>query len=638
MSLFGLFDSGKSALFASQIGLATTSHNIANASTPGYTRQKVLFEPADAMILGGTLVGRGVVAGTIERDYDRFIQAQLLGQQQNYGRSYALEQELSQLEQIFNELEGFGLSTQLDSFFNAWQDVSNDPEGIPQRTVLLQETDALIQKAVKMEANITNQLGYINDNISDIVNDINAIATNIASLNIDIRKVEGVSGAEKANDLRDSREKLLNDLAELISFNSFEDTDGISIIVGGHALVTSDGTNTLSVSVNTEGNNELYLAGSNLTTRITNGQLGGLLAVRDDIESTSLNSMRKLIAAVINEVNMVHAKGFGLDTQASDFTITDITADQFPSTVGSINTATITDFTSFVPGDYQIDINATQDGYDIYKDGTLLSTVAAGGYTAGNDIVINGLTVTFTGAQAANDSFYITARGNNLFNDLSVYSLDLESSAANITSASVFNRASLTYDEYEIRFTNATTYDVYNVDDGVNVITGASYTSGNSIRFDGLEAVITDDTGAPAAGDRFLVSPLENAVQYFSAAITDPYKIAASSTSTGIPGNNINALNMINLAQTQLSDLDSSTMTSYYSQIVSVAGSRSNAAIDNLKFDENLLSRLEFTRQSISGVSIDEETANLIRFQRAYQAGARLIRVADELMEILVNI
>jgi flagellar hook-associated protein 1 FlgK len=638
MSLFGLFDSGKSALISSQTALATTSHNIANASTPGYTRQKAVFTTANPFILGGNLVGRGAVVASIERDYDRFIESQLLGQQHNFGKSYALEQELSQVEQIFNEVAGYGLSTQLDSFFNAWQDVANDPEGMAQRTVLLQETNALIEKTGKMETSLKNQLRYINDNISDIAGKINTIASNIAELNVNIRKIEGVTGAEIANDLRDQRGQLLKDLGELIDFNSFEDDNGVTVIVGWHALVSNEDTNSLSVAVNVEGNTDLYLTGTNITSRITKGQIGGLLAVRDEIESTSLTTLRKLVAAVTNEVNMIHAKGFGLDTQASDFTITDITADQFPSTTGTINTATITDFTTFVPGDYQIDINAAADGYDIYKDGTLLSSVAAGGYTPGDNIVVNGLTITTTVNPVANDSFYVTAHGNNLFDDLSVYSNDLESSDANVTSATIFNRTSLTYDEYEIRFTGAAAYDVYNVSDGVNVVTGAAYVSGDSIRFDGMEVVITDDTGAPAAGDRFLISPLKNAIQNFSAAITNPDKIAASSTSTGIPGDNINALDLANLSHTEITNLDNSTVTGYYSQIVSISGSQSRTAIDNLMFDENLLSKIRATQQSISGVSIDEETANLIRYQRAYEAGARIIRTADELMEVLINL
>lgn len=539
MSLFGLFDIGRSALLASQTGISVTSNNIANVNTPGYSRQEVILEIANPVASGRGFIGRGVTVAGIRRNYDSFIQMQLLGQQQNRGRSYAINSALSEIEGVLNDQGGLGLSQPLQEFFNAWQEVSTNPEGIPQRESLLYRTRQFINAARQIEQRITSTLKNIDNTIDYTVNKVNELAERIASLNERIMQVESGLNTERALDLRDQRDSMLRELSDLIDFSYREDGNGsITITVGMRDLVSGTTVNSLS-SVAT-GNNErkIILNGIDITGRIQRGQLGGLLAVRGDIETKTLFSLRRLIASITKEVNLLHNSGYGLD--------------------GST--------------------------------------------------------------------------GNDFFNPLSLSITD-NSSGADISSATINNLSSLTLDEYDITFDSSNNYYVTNRQTGSVVTTGA-YVSGSPISFDGIEITIT---GTVTSNDKFSISPLTNAIKNFGLAVSAPEKIAASSSLSGLPGDNGNALNIYNLGSVAIGDIGD-TFMDYYRSIVTVTGTMSRAAADSLTFDENLLSEIQARRDSVSGVSLDEEAINLIRYQRSFEAAAKMIKVTDELLEMVMNL
>lgn len=539
MSLFGLFDIAKSAIFASQTALTVTSHNIANINTPGFNRREAIFAVSGPVALSGNLLGSGVTISGIRRHYDQFIQTQLWGQYQNYGSSSALNQTLSQIEQIFNEAKNIGLAVPLTDFFNAWQEVATNPEGFVQRSVLLQKANSLVLVAKQMELGITENLESINDTIDNIAERVNAIGSEIAAINGKIVQVEAGSQVESAHDLRDQRDMLLNELATLVDFSSYEDENGsMTVMVGMRNLVSAETSNSLSTSTNEEGDKDLYLDGINITGNIKKGQLGGLISVRDTIRTSSLNGLQRLIASLIQEINMLHGAGYGLD-------------------------------------------------------GTT---------------------------------------GNDFFNPLQLSTRD-SSSGADIT-ATITDPSLLTLDEYTVQFDTSGNYLVYNKQTGTLVTSGA-YVSGTPIHIDGMEIVIT---GPVTSADRFTVSPLTDVIKNFEVAITDQQKIAAASSNTALPGDNSNALLIAQLSQNAIANLGGATLFSYYGGLVSTIGSMSRAASDSLTFDGNLLSELNNRRESLSGVSLDEEAANLIRFQRSFQAGAKMIQITDELLQTLLNL
>jgi flagellar hook-associated protein 1 FlgK len=538
LSLFGLFDIAKSTIFASQAALSVTSNNIANVNTPGFSRREALFAVASPVVLSGNLLGNGVTVSGIKRYYDSFVQTQLWGQYQNYGKSYALDQALSQVEQVFNEAKSIGLAAPLTDFFNAWQEVATNPEGFAERGVLLQKANSLVLAAKQMQLGITDTLKNMNESIDTMVERVNAIASEIAAINSKIVQIEAGSQTEGSNDLRDQRDTLLNELSNLVDFNSYEDKNGsITVTVGMRNLVSGVTTNKLSTKTNEDGDKELYLDGINITENVQKGQLGGFFSVRDNIRTNSLNGLQRLIASLIKETNILHRAGYGLDG------------------------------------------------------------------TTGNDF--------FTPLQLSTRDF---------------------SSGADMTAA-ITDPAQLTLDEYNIQF-DAANYYVYNKQTGALVTSGA-YSSGNPISFDGIELIIT---GAVTSNDEFTVSPLTDVIKNFEVAITDQQKIAAASLDTKLPGDNSNALLIAQLSQNAITNLGGATFSSYYGGLVSTIGLLSKAASDSLTFDDNLLSELNNKRESLSGVSLDEEAANLIKFQRSFEAGAKMIQVTDELLQTLLNI
>jgi flagellar hook-associated protein 1 FlgK len=498
MYLFGLFDIAKSALSASQTALSVTGNNIANVNTPGFSRQEVVLDVSPAVTVQGHSLGTGVSVSGIKRYYDDFIQSQLL-----------------------------------------WQDLSTDPASQTQRTVLLQKANALVIAARRMEGGITDSLNGINNQVSSIAGNINSIATQIAALNDQIAQTGGNTASGEANNLLDQRDNLMTQLAQLTDFSSYEAGDGsVNISIGMRNLVYGNRTNALSAVKDENGDNNLYLDGIDITSRISTGQLGGLIAARGSIESGQLKDLRKVVASVVKETNLLHEGGYGLD--------------------GST--------------------------------------------------------------------------GNDFFNSLQL-SVKNDSSGGDMT-ASITDLSQVTLDGYDVTFDSSGNYHVLDKDKGTEVATGA-YVSGSPIAFDGIQVSIS---GTVTATDRFSVSPLTDAISGFGVAVSEAGKIAAAGSASSLPGDNSNALAIGQLSGNSISDLGGTTFTSFYTGIVSNIGAQSSAASDSLNFDNNLLSQLQDKRDSVSGVSLDEEATNLIKFQRSYEAGAKMIQVTDELLQTLLNL
>ena len=215
---------------------------------------------------------------------------------------------------------------------------------------------------------------------------------------------------------------------------------------------------------------------------------------------------------------------------------------------------------------------------------------------------------------------------------------DANTGGAAGTSVSISTASSLTFHDYEVRFTSSSLYNVVNTTTGATVTSGATYTSGNNIVFDGLTVVITNGTGAPAASDVFLVNAHEDAAKDLTVTITDTDDIAASSTSTGLPGNNINALALVDIQSTRQSTLGSITLNDYHTVTVGNVGSDTREARLLLQSKEAETDQIQTLRDSVSGVSLDEELTDLLSFQRAYQASARLITLADELLQTVLGL
>ena len=539
-----IFNIARSGIQAHQQGLATTSHNITNINTKGFSRQAVVLEnarPAEGVI------GSGVQVGEIRRTVDTFLENQLTAEHEDFGFITAKHSLLVQADGIVGETDESGLSHSVTEFFNALRDVATNPESPIQRTVLLAKGQTLSLEFVRQSQGFNQLRLDANQEILRHVETVNGLATRIASLNDEIFKAE--SGGRNAPDLQDQRAVLINDLAELVDIEQLQLRDGIGINVGGHLLVGGNHANALSTIPDADNPpmNDVAFVRSDgtsfaISSKIQGGKIGGLLQVRDVDVVAFQDRLDRVAAALVNEFNQQHEAGFALD-----------------------GTTTNSFFSALTP-----------------------SAPLPSGVNSGSAV---GTSVTIT------------------------------------------DPTLLTFQNYEVQFTGPAAYSIINTATGATVTSGG-YTSGVPINFDGIDVVLT---GAAATGDIFTVSVQQGAAQRFGVAITDVDKVAASSTALGVPGNNVNALALVDLHTGRQSTLDNLTFNDYHTITTGNVGSATREAELLLDTTTSEFEQIKSLRESVSGVSLDEELTNLLSFQRSFEASARMITVADELLQTVLN-
>ena len=321
----GLLSIGSKALIAQQKGINVTGNNIANVNTPGYSRQRLNMTSDVPVMTGNGLMGSGVRANKVERVYQRFLGVQINNETQSLGQWEAHKDSLERVELIFNESGGYGLNQVMSEFWNAWQDLTNNPSGSVERTVLVAKSEMLTATFSKNYEDLQKLQRDIDWNIEGAVEEINRLSDNMVDLNQKIIQVE--SGGHMANDYRDQRDLVLKELSELIDIDSFEDGNGgVTVSVGsGQALVEGTHTYKLSTQANASGHQDITWLDSSgntmiITNNISKGKLKGWLDARDVNIENSLNKLDTLAQNLVTEVNSLHATGYGLDgSTGNDF-------------------------------------------------------------------------------------------------------------------------------------------------------------------------------------------------------------------------------------------------------------------------------------------------------------------------------
>ena len=497
------------------------------------------------MLEGYNVFGMGVAIDGIERVYDRFLQSQIRGANTLMGMYDGSYTALSRLEAIFNDAQGMGLESTLNEFFNALNDVSTDPQGLPARITLMAKADALAVRMNSLDSRVRSEIDTVERTITGTVDDINDLTSRIAELN---EKIGSMESYGDANDLRDQRDLYILELSEQIDIFVIEDEAGLSNIMttGGVTLLLGTTQTKLSTASNpgNDGMNDIMAGQINITDTINSGRLKGLLDTRDDNLLNTLSDLERLAASLTKEFNVLHSAGYGLDSST---------------------------------------------GLDLF---TALAPVGR------------------LGAQ--------------------------NSGGAQVV-ASIYDQSLLTLDEYEIKFTDPNTYNIMNKTTQTMVSSGNAYVSGANIDFEGLRFVITDSPGTPLAGDTFTVDTTEGASQNFSLSLTDASKFAAATDVNALPGDNTNVLAMIAIGDTGLGELKNSTFSTFYQSIVSGVGSATGFAMTNVNAQAVVYGELTNFRESISGVSMDEEGVNLIKFQHAYEAAAKIITTIDSMFDTILR-
>ena len=319
-SIFGTLNIGRVALATQQAAINVTGHNISNVNTEGYTRQRVNMSSTSVSGYKNLTMGSGVDIDNIERVYDKFIQRQIGTENQEFGYWEGMTNYLEQVEVIFNEASGFGISQAMDNFWNAWNDLANNPTGYVERVSVVNAGNTLAMTFNQSHETLTQLQDYISSDIAVNLEEINLKARQLRDLNQQILQSE-TSGSE-ANDLRDQRDLLVNDLSKLIDVNVSEDNNGnINIFVGsGQSLVTGVDAWELSTEPNPASSTQDFIVwngknGStvNITDDISNGKLKGMLEVRDSVVPDYISSLNGLAGRIIESVNTEHTDGGGVD-------------------------------------------------------------------------------------------------------------------------------------------------------------------------------------------------------------------------------------------------------------------------------------------------------------------------------------
>ena len=318
MDIFGVLNMGSKALTVQQKGIYVTGNNIANVNTPGYSRQRLNLSSDVPLNTGIGPVGTGVTANEIERVYDRFLGVQINNETQSLGQWEAYKDSVERVEMVFDESGGYGLNQVMSEFWNSWQDLTNNPSGSIERTVLVAKSEMLTATLSQNYKDLQQIQRDIDSNIKGAVGEINRLSENLVDLNQKIIQSE-LSG-HMANEYRDQRDLVLKELSELIDISSFEDANGGTTVSVGSGQVLVEGTHTYSLSTQPDasGHRDITWIDSSgnsviISDDISKGKLKGWLDARDVDINDSLNKLDTLAQDLMAAVNPLHANGYGLD-------------------------------------------------------------------------------------------------------------------------------------------------------------------------------------------------------------------------------------------------------------------------------------------------------------------------------------
>ena len=672
IGLTSLFDIARSALTTSQQALAVTGHNVANVNTPGYSRQETVLTERPPLNGQPGMVGTGVQATSIRRYTDQFINRQLMTVQQNLGRLSVSQEELSRLQNLFGDSNDQGIAARMNDFFSALQDVSTNPGEPAARSVLLANAGQLASSMNQVSSDLTTARQSLNFQVQQTVTEINSLSKQIAELNSQIVSAEATG--QNANDLRDQRELALNDLATRIDITTVESGTGALTVFAARGQVLVDGSTVRQLSaIENPDNDGLFSIGYStggtrplsIDALISDGRLRSLLDVRDTTVRDLEASFDRLAATLANAVNGIHRQGYGLDgsTGLDFFGPPAISTGAATTNQGAaaINSSTITANSLLTFHDYEIRFSSgsSYSIVDTTTDATIRGNYTGTAITAPssdnplsivtgtNDtltVTVDGVasgTITLAGAASPGLSYTSgTAISQEVQNKINAdATLRAAGKTVAVTYDTTTNRLVITSNDTTassaVNVTGGTARTSLGLTAGANTPATGTYTSPATLTFDGLSVTLT---GAAASGDVFEVNSYSHAARDLAVALTNPSSVAASSTRTGIPGNNTNLLSLVALQQRRFASLDNGTLNDAYRAVAAELGVASQTADREKEAKDMLKDQIETLRAQVSGVSIDEELVNLMKFQRGFEAASRLVRLTDEMFQTLLSI
>lgn len=307
MSLGSILSTAKSGLLAQQKLVDTASHNIANASTDGYTRQRVRLEVEEPLRTPQGLVGRGVIASTVERVRSTFLDDQFRTETGTLGQQSATKDLMTQVGAIMGDLEAGSLSAGLDAFYNSFADLSADPSSLTARTLARQSADDLARQFNSLDSRIADIRGSAIEQLSTNVTEINRLTAQISDLN---RQVVASFRGGAAPDLEDKRDQAIDALSKLVQVRTIrDDRGGATVLMGDFVVADLARSETVSLTAQSDGSYALNLDGGAVGIDPKGGEVAGLLGVVNTAIPGVTAQLDTLAGAIVTRANALHSAG-----------------------------------------------------------------------------------------------------------------------------------------------------------------------------------------------------------------------------------------------------------------------------------------------------------------------------------------
>ncbi|RMG58178.1 MAG: flagellar hook-associated protein FlgK [Deltaproteobacteria bacterium] len=643
---------------AMRTALDVTAHNVANAATPGYHRQEVVFEDiSPGVLISRTTTGRGVRVADVRRLYDEFVGSQIRLESGNRSYWEVFNTHFPQIEAVFNDESGGGLAEPLNTFFSSWDEVSQHPEEYASRELLLKNGEYLAERLGSAYRTLEDLKKGLYDEAATTVDEVNELLGQIAELNRKIALAPGVL------DLRDQRDLLLDRLNGLVRVTAFEEPNHkVTLLLGGTPLLEGETVHSLSVSHGTDGEirYSVNLPGGarDVTDLIAGGKLKGITDLRDRTLAGYMDRLNAFAVNLTQEVNARHREGFGLDgATGQDFFLSPVSVTD-PSGGGVVSKVAVSDPDALDYHRFQIDYvhNPPEDGGDFtvtdLTTGQVVSaTVSIDPTTMRRTLSFSGLEVTVDGPMTADESFQVQVL-KNAASSVSVTVANPESVAAAravfqvdgtndtiLIDTGTVTQVKLPHGVYTGEELAALLEsEVENASGGAVDLTVAFNPQVKMFRVENSPAssssidILWEDpstTGGSLFGFSSDTPPLAPGDVVSSQSSVEAFAGA------GIPGDNGNALALSALADEEV--MAGRTPTEFYRELVSQVGVDGAASERMYSFQDSVVQGLEQKMEEMGGVNLDEEAANLIRFQKSFEAAAKMIQVADELLSTLIE-
>ncbi len=629
-STFMGIELGKKGVVAHQSALQTTGHNVTNAETEGYSRQKViletqhpLYDPSFNRPERAGHIGQGVVAARIERIRNAFIDDRIMGLNDFLGYWKTKNSHLEEIEMVHNEPSDNSLRNLLNQFWGSWEELSNNPSEAAIRKVVRERSETLVQGLSRTFHQLKDIQNKVEFTIQARVNHLNDLSKKVKDLNIDIAKAENLG--DVPNDLYDRRDMMIEEISKLIDINVVRNEEDEFIVYWqGKHLIQGGNYEEISLVSNPakNGYSDLYWKEINEKVDVKGGELEGLFDLRDNILKNQIDYLNNFTTNLSDLVNEVHRDGFGLDSRTNR------------------------DFFNYIPATAQVN-----GDYDSNNDGNLNSTALfkiAGNksLTLTDKIGISG-TLVFDSNKPNRPAIQVNYTATDTVENVikKINQSDSEVVAYLDHRDRLVVKATLSKDDGNKDFLIRHLED--SGDFFVNY-SGILKANGTAGAYDWKSTGAANQLQAVQAN--YTITPLYDISSWVSLnpdIKNDSSKIAAAfGTDTdgsgdfdkmsGVGDGNA-ALKIAGLRYKKVMIGEQSTFDDYYSALVAEVGTLSEQAKLEYETTEQLSENLVNLRKSISGVNLDEEIANMVMYQHGYNASARVVSVMDKMLDTIIN-